>query len=83
VEEDIRSKELDIQKAINQMADILELLENEGKNKIPSQVKKFFETYYDDSIEYEKIKLGVPLKNQNIYEYTDEILTYIANKYLR
>jgi len=83
VVEDINNKDIKIQKAINQINDILELLDDDGQNKIPLSVKKFFENYYDPNIKYNKIQAGVPLKEQNVYEYTIGILTYVVTKYIK
>ena len=83
MEVDINFQYIDIQRAVNQVADILNLLEFDGKNKIPMKVKKFFSNYYDSSVEYDKIESGVPLKDQNICEFALKILTYITNRYLK
>ena len=69
--EDINNKDLIIQKAINQMWDILNLLEVDGKEKIPLEVKIFFEKYYDDNIDYNKINSDISLKEQNLDEKVD------------
>jgi len=82
VVEDINNKDLIIQKAINQIWDILNLVEVDGKEKIPLEVKSFFEKYYDDNVDYKKIEPGLPLKDQKLDEYTVDILTYLSNRYL-
>lgn len=81
--EGINSKDLIIQKAINQIWDILNFLEVDGKEKIPLEVKKFFEKYYDGNIDYNKINPDIPLKEQNLDDYTIQILTYLVTRYLK
>lgn len=80
VAEDI-NKQLNMQKSINQIVDILELLEDNGK--IPQNVKEFFMNYYDENVEYKKIEPNIPLREQETEEYTDAILTHLTNKYLK
>lgn len=80
MEEDTK---LDIQKSINQIRDIIELLETDIKLKLPEKVKNFFIRQYDGNVEYLKIQSSKPLKNQKMEKYTAEIVTYLFDKYLK
>jgi len=83
VGEDINGEYINIQKAINQVVDILNFLEDKGKNRIPVKVIEFFINNYDEDVEYDKIQANIPLKDQSVYKHTAEILTYITNKYIK
>ncbi len=74
---------IDMQKSINQINDILNLLDDAASEKVPESIKKFFNIHYDETIEYIKIKPGVSLIEQQMEKYTAPILTHIVDKYIR
>ncbi len=80
MEENIK---LDIQKSINQVRDMIELCEEDIKIKIPEKVKVFFIRQYDENVDYLKLQVEKPLKEQQMERYTPEIITYIVNKYVK
>ena len=80
MEEDTK---LDIQKSINQVRDIIELLEANVKIKLPKKVNDFFTHQYDEKVEYLKLQTGKPLKSQKMEKYTAEIITDLFDKYIK
>lgn len=80
MEEDTK---LDIQKSINQVRDIIDLLDYDIKINLPYNVKEFFTCQYDESVEYLRINCDEPLKKQAMEKYTPEIMSYLMDKYIK
>ena len=71
--------EIKYMKAINEVMQVINFLNEDDKKKIPSNLLNFFESNQCQSENL--IYPGIPLVNQNISEEAKAILTYV-NKYL-
>ncbi len=80
MEEDTK---LDIQKSINQVRDIIDLLDDDIKINLPDNVENFFVHQYDGKVEYLRINRDEPLKKQAMEKYTPEIISYLMDKYIK
>jgi ribosomal protein L31E len=65
------------QKAIDEVNEIIELLEDEDKGKIPENVREFFKKNASEDIP-KRIRADIPLDKQDLGRDTAALLTYIS-----
>lgn len=65
------------QKAINEVNEIIELLEDEDREKIPENIKEFFKKNASKDVP-KRIRAEIPLDKQELGRDTAALLTYIS-----